>query len=234
MDESLEQYEEATSEIVAAMAAQMFLQLDPYRTLSLGSADWIRLLLTLWPDVAESRTAVSVAARDFYDREREKHIGETRDVWLNNNDPDEFQDVARPYRVKMSRPALNDNEWVNTRAGFTIAVVHHVRDGGRRTLTEALIHDDVAGFARVDPQPPSCGFCSVLISRGPAYTAEEYENGNFVYHPHDTCTLVPVFDENNFPGHDQWQQYEADYKKATKLAKDQGITVFMAMEKVRG
>jgi|SRR5688500_8644225 len=72
--------------------------------------------------------------------------------------------------------------------------------------------------ARVDPEPPSCPFCTLLNSRGPVYLNEE--TAAMTLHLGDECELVfvPAGTEDDYPGKDSVDQAKELYKKAVEKA----------------
>ena len=215
---NLNEYDSTLSEIRAQIGKLVLATVNPFKAVELSAAAWLKILADLFPKVDDARWAASGAARDFYDAERLEKVGERRDTYLSTYDPDDFQAAMEDYRADISKKYEPEEEkrWVNTVSGMAGGVIREVDNGARLTLAEATIADDAAGFARIDPQPPSCAFCTMLISRGPAYTAEEFQKNTFAYHPFDTCILVPVFDEDDWPGKDQYEEAERLYREAAK------------------
>lgn len=129
---------------------------------------------------------------------------------------------------------------------FIGAAQKEVEYGGRRTNLWAVDDDpDVIGWARVEGNENigSCGFCAMLISRGPVYkldptnagfnvddeaeAVEIYRQGLATgkgiptelmakWHPNCDCKVVPVFDRANWPGKDQYEAMEDLWIDATK------------------
>lgn len=83
--------------------------------------------------------------------------------------------------------------------------------------------DRIGRIARVDFEPPTCPFCTLLNSRGPVYlsigtAAQTLHNG-------DTCELIFVArGSNEYPGSDHTKIAEARYKEAVKTAKSGNAT----------
>lgn len=86
-------------------------------------------------------------------------------------------------------------------------------------------------WARILTGSESCAFCVMLASRGPVYsTAEEAgrakasdafrESGAVgwvnVFHPGCDCMVVPVYDQNNWPGRKEWKDLEKFYDKVVE------------------
>lgn len=92
---------------------------------------------------------------------------------------------------------------------------HWALDAERGTLIDYAMRDKrFEGWARIDPQPPTCPFCTVLISIGPMRTDPTKAH----FHKGDTCevVLVPKGDKE-YEGADQVKAAEEKYKQAVKL-----------------
>lgn len=239
--------------MVAAIAA-------PYQALQLTRADWLGFLAALYPVVDDARRAQAELARQFYDAERAKHLGPvtvprlpevitlpdgTRvdisgggsvDLWerLNINlapyEPDWFEEAMDAVVLDFRRAQATDGAVVNVIS----QALKEAENGGRRTLLWAVDDDPkVKGWARVEGNENvgSCGFCAMLISRGPVYTyspmnaglniddsaravevfRQAQAQGNQIpadlmtkWHPNCDCKVVPVFNYANWPGRDQF------------------------------
>lgn len=95
---------------------------------------------------------------------------------------------------------------------------HWALDAERGTLIDYAMRDKrFEGWARIDPVPPTCPFCTVLISIGPKRTDPTKAH----FHKGDTCEviLVPKGD-NDYEGADQVKAAEAKYKQAVRLNGD--------------
>lgn len=95
----------------------------------------------------------------------------------------------------------------------------HVRNAYRNTSL-AYVHNDndIRGWARIDPVPPTCEFCRLLISRGPVYKSEQSAGGRHKYHKGCTCVPQIVFrgQENDWPGREMFLAERSRYRSATK------------------
>jgi hypothetical protein len=91
---------------------------------------------------------------------------------------------------------------------------HWALDAERGTLIDYAMRDKrFEGWARIDPVPPTCPFCTVLISIGPSRTDPEKAH----FHAGDTCEVQLVRkDQKDYPGADQVAQAKAQYEKAVK------------------
>jgi hypothetical protein len=92
---------------------------------------------------------------------------------------------------------------------------HWALDAERGTLIDYAMRDKrFEGWARIDPQPPTCPFCTVLISIGPKRTDPTKAH----FHKGDTCEVVLVpKGETDYEGADQVKDAEEKYKQAVRL-----------------
>lgn len=95
------------------------------------------------------------------------------------------------------------------------AGAHWALDAERGTLIDYAMRDKrFEGWARVDPEPPTCPFCTVLISIGPSRTDPNKAH----FHAGDTCEVVLVRKgQADYEGADQVKAAEQQYKQAVKL-----------------
>lgn len=69
----------------------------------------------------------------------------------------------------------------------------HILDSGRRETQATVLADErLSGWARSDPRPPTCAFCTMLISRGPVYRSQDTAGGMNQWHTHCSCQAVPA------------------------------------------
>lgn len=135
----------------------------------------------------------------------------------------------REYAVEALEAGLepfipDDNRPLTTKHIERAAAVasKHIEDAGRRqTIALVIDSDDVRGWARIDPRPPSCAFCLTLISRGPVYTSAQAAGRNSdgsmnQWHPGCTCKVVVVANLNSWEGRDQTLAAARIYREATK------------------
>lgn len=92
---------------------------------------------------------------------------------------------------------------------------HWALDAERGTLIDYAMRDKrFEGWARIDPQPPTCPFCTVLISIGPMRSDPTKAH----FHAGDTCEVVLVpKGVKDYEGADQVKAAEEKYKQAVKL-----------------
>lgn len=92
---------------------------------------------------------------------------------------------------------------------------HWALDAERGTLIDYAMRDKrFEGWARIDPQPPTCPFCTVLISIGPKRTDPTKAH----FHKGDTCEVVLVpKGQTDYEGAAQVKDAEEKYKQAVRL-----------------
>lgn len=92
---------------------------------------------------------------------------------------------------------------------------HWALDAERGTLIDYAMRDKrFEGWARIDPVPPTCPFCTVLISIGPKRTDPTKAH----FHKGDTCEVILVpKGEEDYEGAAQVKAAEVKYKQAVRL-----------------
>jgi hypothetical protein len=92
---------------------------------------------------------------------------------------------------------------------------HWALDAERGSLIDYSIRDKrIMGWTRIDPIPPTCPFCTVLISIGP--TRSDPLKAHF--HTGDTCEVRLVApDQTDYDGAGQVAEAQAKYKQAVRL-----------------
>lgn len=105
--------------------------------------------------------------------------------------------------------------------GQALEVAHkHITDSGRRSMLANVLNDErLPGWARVDPRPPSCAFCLMLISRGVVYRSRETAGGSNRWHIGCTCQAVPVAPGGVWEGAEQVADAERQWIEATRASK---------------
>lgn len=92
-------------------------------------------------------------------------------------------------------------------------------------LDSAKKDSRVGTVARIDFEPPTCPWCTVLNSRGPVY--HTLETGAATLHEGDTCTLVFVpKGSKTYPGQEHTAAALRRYKAATKAVGTKPTDVF--------
>lgn len=264
----------AVAAVQAALAAVVAAVAVPYQALQLTRSDWLSFLSIIYPIVYSARLDIAELAREFHDSERGRHVkpirvpaldelvgpdgrpirlddttGLTRTVYerldinLAHYEPDWFEDAMDAVVLEFSRPNVTDRGV----AKVIGAVLKETERGGHDTALWAVEDDPrVVGWARVEGNENvgSCGFCAMLISRGPVYKDTPANAGLEVgseamaveifrqaeatgddaelmalmnrWHPNCDCKVVPVFNRANWPGRAQYMSYERLWASVTK------------------
>lgn len=226
-----QQYAAAQALIVERLVAQVTQLLVLFQGSGLTNFDWENLLRLLFPYVEEARTQSSELGRRFYDAQHQAHHPELVPprVPLVGYRLDWFAEEMQPARDEFIHPGASDHAV----SMVVLRTMKAVENGGRRTIVRAVedtqfINQVEVGWARVATGKETCGFCMMLVSRGPVYqsaesagldigdtTAKELfqlaESGDLEsrealaglmtrWHQGCDCKVVPVFNRKNWPG----------------------------------
>lgn|SRR6187551_40734 len=209
----------------------------PFLLIPLTSQVWGDIVRSIFPLVNEARRESAQLAREYYDTQRERHTDEDErfDVDLAGYEYDWFYEAMLPAKKSFQ---LNETTLGQAiQAGFR--AVKEVENGGRRTIRNAVDRDSSAvGWARVATGRETCGFCLMLVSRGPVYQSAESAGLNTDdttaleildegdteafnelmtrFHPNCDCKVVPVFDRNDWQGRDDYLEAQKTWKEVTK------------------
>ncbi|QGJ89713.1 capsid maturation protease [Mycobacterium phage Superchunk] len=198
------------------------------------------LLQYLFPEVQRRYAEAAALGRDFYDSQRALHHPE-----LPRNERLQSE-LQWEWFVRNMQPARKDMSQADSPQSavtkLTLTAVREVEMAGRRQIIGAVKNDPapqiVQGWARVATGRETCGWCLMLISRGPEYTSsdsgglhldtetvvdlwneagmdlekfrKETEPHIEEWHTGCDCLVVPVFNVANWPG-------KAAQERATKL-----------------
>ena len=97
-----------------------------------------------------------------------------------------------------------------------------VLDGARDVVGNALTRDqEVTGWVRVSRTGTPCGFCAMLIARGPVYKTKASANfkaDGDAYHGGCNCIVIPVYDVEQYddPMFDLNREYEKLWPEVTR------------------
>lgn len=185
------------------------------------------------PDGRPIRVLDDVGMRDkFWER---------FNILLAPYEPDWFEEAMDAVVLDFAKPNATDGALTK----LIGTAVKEAENGARRTTMWAVDDDPgVLGWARVEGNENvgSCGFCAMLISRGPVYkeagnSGLDLDNASAVeiwrqaeaqndsseldalmtrWHPNCDCKVVPVFDRANWPGRDQYIEMQRLWNKVTK------------------
>ncbi|MGW3569066.1 VG15 protein [Streptomyces sp. NPDC000941] len=144
---------------------------------------------------------------------------ETPEVPRRNYPPRALAAAYRPLRARLD--ALDEGAPLpDTTAEQAVRVAErHARDAGREAIVDAARHDPRAlGYARRALSGHPCAFCLMLVSRGPVYrnasAALRRDGEDEPYHDGCSCVAVPVFNADRWPGRDEAERLEAEWRQS--------------------
>ena len=239
----LNEYNERQQGLIAAIVAVVLRILFPFRRTQLTEAGWNSLLRGMYPEVDRYRSESARLGRLFYDSQRDQYTNATDrwDVDLASYRFEWFREAMEPAKKGLLREDSSEADLANVAA----RVAKEVENGGRRTILRPVtdpdeeVHDpEVKGWARVATGRETCGFCMMLVSRGPVYFSAEdagldlddtsalelIEAGDEEalneamkrWHPGCDCKVVPVFDRADWAGRDAYLKAEKLWIEATR------------------
>lgn len=198
------------------------------------------------PEVAPvrpyERQAVVTALENVTRVERPRRTGPSVTVTDDNEIPDDAPRVSvtvldpvtrRDSRVtvEVTEDNRRDPEVVKVVTDKAVAVVErHARMPSREVVTDAADAVDEyrgakIGWARVLTGVESCGFCQMLVSRGPVYrseqTASRIGGSQKAYHDHCDCETVLVRDGEDWEGREEYERLEQVWMQSTVGASGQ-------------
>lgn len=223
---------------ITAAAVQLILNLLlPYRGTRITQLSWRFIVRGMFPIVDNARRDSAILMREFYDSQRLEHFGDDDyDLDLPSYELAWLEESLNPVMREARIVEFDDGRMVEA----ALRVAKEVENGGRRMALNAVRGEKRrVGFARVATGRETCAFCLMLVSRGPVYkselkagakhegAAEIMETKNDIsdeelddlmtrWHPGCDCKVVPVFDENNWVGRDDFLRMEEIWKKETK------------------
>lgn len=237
----LEEYAAAKDQLIRQLIAGLLWVMTGFLVPRMTFARWMRFVNGVYPIVKQTRDQATTLAREFFDANRERELpGSDRvDFYKDDYYPvDWFEEAIRPVFDDLQRPGATPEAAVSEMTGRLMKVVE---DGARRTLLRGVEADEEAlGWARYDPQPPTCAFCTMMISRGPAYksartaglnlddvqAAELWDRGDAQamlelmnrWHPKCTCIVVPVYQYEGYATEEQEKAAFEIYRRAREMA----------------
>lgn len=222
---TLDEYAKAQAEITAAAAREATALAAQFLAPRMSTNVWIQFLRMLFPRVLAHRERSARLARDFYDSEREEHHPDlpAHNLFLAEYRLEWFIEAMEPERVAFSKPGASED----AQARVVGRVMKEVENGGRRTMLRPIIDDDPdiqdpikPLYARVATGRETCGWCWMLVSRGPVYHSRESAGEGRKFHPFCDCLIVPVFDRQNWAGRDAFLRAQKVWRSTTKGSKN--------------
>ncbi|MDA3643788.1 hypothetical protein LZ318_11905 [Saccharopolyspora indica] len=232
-----EEFARAQAAIVAQTTGFVLGVLSMFRFPLLSVKEWLNLLRSIFPEVQEARRKSSDLGREFYDAQREEHApGSGRhDAFLDHYTFQDFVKAMEPARRKLAQQDASDAAVKEA----AMRITKEIENAGRGQILKMVDSDPVVkGWARVATGRETCGFCLMMVSRGPVYlsarsagldtddvTAEELWRKNDQaamdelakrWHPGCDCKVVPVFDRTNWAGRDAYLDARELWNRFTK------------------
>lgn len=171
------------------------------------------IVSSIFPSVLSTRESFRLIARESYEDAKREAIPDKKSI-----PPPKLREYTRKRLKEALSANLPDNREVNDKdiEKTLLAVEQQARDAERNQTVAYAIHDkDIKGWARIDPEPPTCSFCLLLVSRGPVYRSAHSAGDRNKYHHGCTCIPVLVFNgQSNWRGEQHYKEALAIYKQA--------------------
>lgn len=223
---------------ITSRAVQLILNLlFPYRGIPLTKTAWRFIVRGMFPIVDTARRESAFLMREYYDSQRREHLGnDDYDIDIPSYEIAWLEEAMNPIFNDRQAIILDDGKVVET----AFRAAKEVENGGRRLALNAVRGEKRrVGFARVATGRETCAFCLMLVSRGPVYKSElkagakhegaaeiletrndfsdeELDDLMTRWHPGCDCKVVPVFDENNWQGREDFLRMEQIWKDYTR------------------
>lgn len=264
---TLPQYQADQKQAVAAAVAVAAMTAALAGVTLATPAAWLQFLKTIWPLIVRARFSSAWSARQFFDTERRRVTGlpdvdvplipEYRFDWFVNDLKPAFVAVQARVAAVQEQTRQGIPARLEVETPVRVAVAKTVQDAGRDQMIQAVDTDNLADvitdvvdldapkkpkrkvrWARKATGEETCGWCWMLVSRGPVYgdadnagldavdetdALEILKAGNVQehltqWHLGCDCIVVPVFDRADWPGMEDQATAEEDWKKASKAA----------------
>lgn len=248
----INEYARRKENILRRMLAALFHIFQQFLTGFVRARDWETFVHVTYLVMKPYRDEATELARTFFDDNRAaqlessgtKREDQTRhDIFKDDYYPEKwFRSELAPL-LQHAQEGRSSDSLIEEVVGRTTKVVE---DGARRTIIQGVRTDSdlpIRGIARFDPRPPTCAFCTMMISRGPVYHTSAntagWEHGTDrleklildddtdsinelmnKWHPKCTCIAVPVYKYDNYPTQTQENEAFAIYDKARKNVKN--------------
>ncbi|QIS05924.1 hypothetical protein F5X71_29695 [Nocardia brasiliensis] len=264
---NFDEYAEAQRQIDIQTAATVYLAASQYQGTDMSVLDWELLLRLLYPTIERARRRSAELARQFYDSERQRHLptAPPHDIPLAGYRLDWFRRDMEPERRALSQEDAPREavDAVVLRAlkvteGAGRQTLIHAAETDRPQLEQEPEAESgspvpapevelrpgersrgrVIGWARVTTGPEPCGFCQMMVSRGPLYGSapkagfhgrdrtaiQLFDDGDDKrmrlamrkWHTGCRCKVVPVFDAQTWPGRDEYLAAKKLWRTSTK------------------
>lgn len=235
---NVQEYAERQASITARLVQIILQYAVLFRVQKLSAVDWERMLDLFFPYVDDARRESAELGRQFFDDQNELHTGTYEPIDLAAYRREWFSEAMFPTRAALSRIDAPESAVHE----LALRAAKEVENGARKTIIRAVKEDPkekvVQGWARVATGRETCGFCMMLVSRGPVYTsareagldaddtaaidlleagdAQALDELRTRWHPGCDCKVVPVFDRADWPGRDAYLEAKSLWGKVTK------------------
>ncbi|MGW6745971.1 VG15 protein [Streptomyces sp. NPDC055025] len=178
-----------------------------------GDEDWDRILVEELKGLREEEERI--------EREAEDELRTVLDALGSQNLNRRLDEISDDQAAKDADKA---REEAHRQAGAqqAAAASRVAMNGGRSTVWNHMRRDRRAlGYVRLSRTGTPCGWCAMLISRGPVYKSREsatFADGDR-YHDNCHCYAAPVFSMQQYQGSELTalsREYEAQWPQVTK------------------
>lgn len=215
-DEYRSQLLEVSTSFVAAILS--WLRLLPPTPSDRQWADFVDLV---YREIMAARLRAFVISRDYYAELRPESDVPMPELFERRY-PRNVLDAALSEAVRARLDGDEDEidrDMIESEASAVLE--RHALGSGRDAILDAVNNDPIAiGYARVPSGAETCAFCLMLVSRGAVYKTRDgalFRDGTSEpYHNRCDCVVVPVFNEDDWPGRESYLEAEALYKRARR------------------
>lgn len=244
----INEYARRKQSLLVRMIRTLIALFRQFLTPRITRQDWVNLMRAVYRVMKPVRDDVTELSRQFYDDNRAEQTGddEQHDIFKDDYYPEGWmREALEPTYDNLTKTGNVEGAIQD----ISNRLVKVVEDGGRRTILRGVETEPTYNvrWSRFDPRPPTCAFCTMLISRGPVYhtahtagaqedaeslmksihpdrlsadEAEELSELMNRWHPGCTCLVVPVYKLEGYPTQRQEEDAFEIYKKARKRAKE--------------
>lgn len=212
-------YARAIAELISALILVLLRVFGLVPGPKMSPAQWDGILRLAYPHVEQARSEAARLARAMYDDQRSFHHPNLP----RNDQPLEgstFEDFARA--LEPARRRISQVDSVDKAIGIlSQEMAKQVENAGRRQIIHAVQSDPgpqvIRKWARVATGRETCAWCLMLISRGAVYFDAESAGEMDQWHAGCDCKVVPVFQNQFWPGQaaadralEQWKSASAE------------------------
>lgn len=248
---NLEEMERLQAANIRPLLPQVLAVLAPYQSIQLGVTPWYQVLQVLYSLMFPAAERSAMISRDYYDYKRAEAGLPAHLIPLQVPNFNRFVKDMEEVRPFLMSPTTSEHQ-IHQAA---MRVARTVENSGRWTVMKATEYEDsafpsdepvpassgksrfVRGWARMATGAETCGWCWMLVSRGPVYRsaksagstlgkrdalqtigAQEFDTSEHMnaWHTGCDCKIVPVFDLQNWDGKDRQLAAEELWKQISR------------------